>query len=156
MDTSGIDGFGDYLDQLGDTVKEAIRPVAQAGAQVLYERVKLHVAGIGKVTGNLDRAIYQAYMKEVSVDGSLAMYRISWNVNKAPHGRLLEWGWLQTHKAYLKDGKWYTNKDAPLPTPIQRPGFAFIRRAESARGEALEAMKRELEKRVESLHYYGA
>jgi len=52
LDTSGLK---QYLQQLEDGVKEAIRPAAQAAAQVVYDRVKLNVQGIGKVTGNLDR-----------------------------------------------------------------------------------------------------
>lgn len=155
-DASGIDGIADFLDDLGDTVKEAIRPVAQAGAQVFYDRVKLNVAGMGKVSGNLDRAIYQKYLPEFSVEGQKALYRVSWNVTKAPHGRLLEHGWVQTHKVYFKDGKWYTNKKAPLETPIQRPGYAFIRRAHSALPEAQAAMLEELNKRLQALSYYGA
>lgn len=155
-DTSGIDGISDYLSQLGEGVRDAIRPVAQAGAQVFYNRVKLNVSTMGKVSGNLDRAIYQAYMKEASTEGKSAFYRVSWNVNKAPHGRLLEWGWIQRYAAYFKDGRWYTNKNKPLASPIQHPGKAFIRRAESVRGEAQEGMRQELANRLEALFYYGA
>lgn len=156
-DTSGIDGIAGYLDQMGDAVKDAIRPMAQAGAQVFYDRVKLNVASIGRKSGNLDRAIYQAYMPESSEDGKRAMYRISWNVTKAPHGRLLEWGWVQKWKSYMgNDGNWYTRKDAPLESPVQHPGVAFVRRAHAALPEAHAAMKSELFKRLESLNYYGA
>ena len=155
-DTTGIDGITDYLEQLGDGVKDAIRPVAQAGIQVIYERVKMNVAGMGRSSGNLDRAIYQAYMPEASTDGQSAYYRVSWNVIKAPHGRLLEWGWVQRYKAYFKDGRWHTDKKSPLPNPIQRPGFAFIRRAQSAVPEAEAAMQKELLNRIEALFYYGA
>lgn len=156
-DASGVAGIADYLDRMGDTVENAIRPMAQAGAQVFYDRVKLNVAGIGKVSGNLDRAIYQAYMPESSEDGKRALYRVSWNYIKAPHGRLLEWGWVQRWKSYVgRDGNWYTRKEAPLETPVQHPGRAFIRRAQAALPEAQEAMKSELFKRLESLNYYGA
>lgn len=156
VDASGIDGIADYLDALGDTVKEAIRPVAYAGARVIYDRVKLNVAGMGRVTGNLDRAIYHAFMPEHSVEGKTALYRVSWNVKKAPHGRLLEHGWVQKYKVYMRDGKWYTNKNAPLETPKQHPGYGFIRRAHSALPEAQAAMLEELNKRLQALSYYGA
>lgn len=157
VDTSGIAGIADFLDQLGDTVKDAVRPIAQAGAQVFYDRVKMNVAGMGKVTGNLDSAIYQAYMKESSTPGQRELYRVSWNVKKAPHGRLLEWGWTQQYKRYIgSDGTWYTRKDVRLDAPVQHHGRAFIRRAHAALPEAQEAMKAELVKRLESLNYYGA
>lgn len=157
VDASGIDGIADYLDQLDDAVGEAIRPVAYAGVRVLYDRIKLNVAGMGKVTGNLDRSIYHAHMPEHSTPGKRELYRTSWNVTKAPHGRLLEWGWTQKYKSYIgKDGKWYSNKNAPLPQPIQRPGYAFMRRAAAAIPEAQQAMADELRKRVEALRYYGA
>lgn len=156
VDASGIDGIADYLDALGDTVKEAIRPAAYAGAKVIYDRVKLNVAGMGRVTGNLDKAIYHAHMPEHSTPGKREMYRVSWNVIKAPHGRLLEHGWVQKYKVYMRDGKWFTNKNAPLETPKQHPGYGFIRRANSALPEAQAAMLEELNKRLQALSYYGA
>lgn len=157
VDASGIDGIAGYLDALGEAVKEAIRPVAQAGAQVIYDRVKLNVAGMGRVSGNLDRAIYQAFMGESSEEGKSAMYRVSWNVTKAPHGRLLEHGWLQKYKRYVgRDGNWYTRKDEPLETPKQHPGYGFILRARAALPEAQAAMLKELNTRLQALSYYGA
>lgn len=157
VDASGIDGIADMLDKIGDAVKEAIRPVAYAGAKVIYDRVKMNVAGIGKVTGNLDNSIYHAFMPENSEEGKSAMYRISWNVNKAPHGRLLEYGWTQRYKRYIgSDGNWYTRKDAPLETPKQHPGYAFIRRSYAALPEAQSAMAEELNKRLQALYYSGA
>lgn len=151
-DASGIDGIADYLDKLGEGVKEAIRPVAQAGAQVFYDRVKLNVASMGRVTGNLDSAIYQKYMSEHSTEGKSALYRVSWNVKKAPHGRLLEWGWTQQYKRYIgSDGNWYTRKDAKLESIVQHPGYAFIRRAHAALPEAQLAMENELIKRIAAL-----
>lgn len=156
-DASEIDDIAALMDKMGEAVRDAIRPVAQAGAQVLYDRVKLNVAGMGTKTGNLQSAIYQAYMKESSVEGKSALYRISWNVTKAPHGRLLEYGWIQRYKVYMgKNGKWYTLKKSPLQTPIQHPGKAFIRRAGAAEGEAIDAMKAELQKRFDGLYYGGA
>ena len=158
VDASGIDGIADYLDALGDAVKEAIRPVAYAGAKVIYDRVKLNVAGMGRVTGNLDRAIYHAFMPEHSAEGKKALYRISWNVLTAPHGRLLEHGWVQKYKVYMRDGKWYTNKNAPLETPKQHPGYGFIRRAHAALPEAQEAMVAELKRQLDmagKFGYYG-
>ena len=156
IDASGIDGIADMLDTLSDGVKEAIRPVAYAGIRVVYERILANVDGMGMKTGNLKSAIYHAYMREASEPGKREMYRASWNHIKAPHGRLLEWGWVQTHKVYMRDGKWFTRKDAPLEQPIQRPGFGFIRRAYAALPEAEAAMKKDLADRIAALSYYGA
>ena len=120
---------------------------------IVYEAFE----AMGAKTGNLQSAIYQAYMKESSQEGKSALYRISWNVTKAPHGRLLEHGWIQRYKVYMgKNGKWYTLKKSPLPEPIQHPGKAFIRRAGAAEGEAIDAMKAELQKRLDGLYYGGA
>lgn len=98
----------DSLDALVEDVERAARPAAQAGAQVLYDRVKQNVAGLGRVTGNLDSAIYQKFMEEVSRPG-VARYRISWNHRKAPHAQLVEFGHMQYFKTYVgSDGKWHT------------------------------------------------
>lgn len=157
VDAGDVENIGYMLDQMGDAVKDAIRPVAQAGAQVFYDRVKMNVAGLGRVTGNLDSAIYQKYLKEYSEDGKKAIYRISWNVIKAPHGRLLEHGWVQKYKRYVnKDGIWKTDKKSPLPSPKQIPGHHFIGRARAAEPEAMAAMKKELDGRLQVLYYRGA
>lgn len=112
-----------------EDVERAVRPAAQAGAEVLYRAVLGNVHRLGTVTGNLAASIYQAYVKKESGQGQ-ATYDISWNHRKAPHGHLLEDGFIQKYKVYLgKDGRWYTNKKAPLPTPVQRPAKAFVRSA---------------------------
>ena len=157
VDASGIDGIADMLDQMGEAVRDAIRPVAQAGAQVFYDRVKANVAAMGRVTGNLNNAIYQKYVPEYSEDGKKAIYRVSWNVIKAPHGRLLEHGYMQRYARYVgKDGNWYTDKKKPLKTPKQVPGKFFVARARAAAPEAMAAMQKELASRLEALYYGGA
>ena len=102
LDTSGLDSF---LSDLGESVSEAVRPAAQAGAQVFYDEVKRNVGKLGKSTGNLDRAIYQYFSEEKS--GNLnATYHVSWRkgrtsmivdgkkikLDAAPHGHLVEFG----------------------------------------------------------------
>ena len=156
------------IEELQGSVKNAIRPAAQAAAQVVYDRVKVNVSGIGKVSGNLDSAIYQAFSKENSKKGERAEYHVSWNHKKAPHGHLLEWGWLQRYR-YRPDGMGpmvragmegkpkpgrhasQAEKDAyyvTLPTPKQIPGRAFIRSAEAVLPQAALAAEDELIKRV--------
>lgn len=169
LDTSGLK---QYLQQLDDGVKEAIRPAAQAAAQVVYDRVKLNVQGIGKVTGNLDRSIYQAFSPEKSKTGQRAEYHISWNHKKAPHGHLLEYGWTQRYVAVTnKRGQWVTlvrpekvgtpkpkrraslaEKDAYYVLrpggPKQHPATAFMRSASSAMPAALAAAQDTLIARI--------
>lgn len=167
LDTSGLDAF---LDQLGSDAQEAIRPAAQAGAQVLYDQVKANVAALGRKTGNLAGSIYQAFSPEKSGKGS-AEYHISWNHKKAPHGHLVEYGYLQRYRYYQgADGKVrpmvrpgmdgtkrpgrrasQAQKDAyyvTLPTPKQVPAKAFVRSAESAMDAAYKAAEAELLRRI--------
>lgn len=171
-DTSGL---LDYLDALGDAADQAVRPAAQAGAQVLYEAVKVNVTSIGGVTGNLARAVYQAFSPEHSINGVRAQYHVSWNARKAPHGHLLEWGWVQRYAVTIgRGGKWVTRvrpeargrprpgrratqaeKDAyfmPRPGgPVHRPGYFFVARAEDAMSKAFEAANLELQKRIDQV-----
>lgn len=136
-----LDDLNDYVGALEEQVEAAARPVAQAGAEVLYRAVMRNVNALGKVTGNFAASIYQAYAKNESGPGH-AVYDISWNHRKAPHGHLIEDGFIQKFKVYLgKDGKWYTNKKAPLPAPVQRAAKAPVRRAASAIPEAEAAME---------------
>lgn len=89
------------LDAIVAASNKAVRPAAQAGAQVLYDEVLLRVpvAKRVKVTkggreilpGALKAAIYQAYSKDNSGTDH-ATYHVSWNAKKAPHGHLVENG----------------------------------------------------------------
>ena len=156
FDTSDLEG---YLDGLGEDAEKAIRPAAQAGAQVLYERVKLNVKALGRQTGNLDNSIYQAFSPENSITGARAQYQVSWNHRKAPHGHLVEYGYLQRYRYYQDsqgrvrpmvrpgmDGRPRPPRSASqsvkdsyyvtLDTPKLVPGKAFVRGAASAMTEA--------------------
>lgn len=165
FDTGGLNGL---LDELGEESEKALRPMAQAATQVIYDRVKLNVQAMGRVTGNLDSAIYQAFSPEHSEDGLRAQYNVSWNARKAPHGHLLEWGWLQRY-VYRPDGMGpmvrpgmdgqkkpgrkasQAQKDAywvTLPTPKQIPGRAFVRNAAAVLPEAYQAAQDELLRRL--------
>ena len=164
--TFGIDadlsGLDDMLGQLEEDAADAIRPMAQAAAQVYYDRVKQNVRALGRETGNLDRSIYQAFSPENSQDGKRAEYHVSWNHLKAPHGHLVEFGYLQRYRYYQDnqgvvrpmvrpgmDGKKrpgrhasQAEKDAyyvTLDTPKQVPGKAFVRNASSSTAEAVKA-----------------
>ena len=163
-----LGGLFDGLDAMAEGVEQAIRPAAQAGAQVLYDRVRINVSALGRVTGNLDRSIYQAFSPEKSVDGLRVEYHVSWNHKKAPHGHLLEYGYKQRYR-YRPDGMGpmvrpgmdgtkkpgrrasQAEKDAyyvTLPSPKQIPAKAFIRSATSSIPAAQQAARDELWKRL--------
>jgi HK97 gp10 family phage protein len=146
--SADLAAFDDVIDGVVADVDAAVRPAAQAAAQVLYDCVKLNVAGLGRKTGNLAAAIYQVYSKAQSGDGK-ATYHVSWNAKKAPHGRLVEFGHIQTRKVYMgSDGKWYTSK-TPLPGgPKQIAAHPFIRPAVAKFPEAIEAANAEFYRRL--------
>jgi HK97 gp10 family phage protein len=88
------------IDALKTKAEAAIRPAAQAGAQVFYDEMKKRVPmsakphKSGKKTynpGTLRKAIYQAYAEDESGDGR-ATYRVSWNKTHAFYGRFIEFG----------------------------------------------------------------
>lgn len=121
---------------ISDAAFAAARPAAQAGAQVLVDQVKANVAAIGRKTGNLANSIYQVYSKDRSGNG-VAVYHISWNARKAPHGHLVEYGHLQTHQVVLtRKGRWLTLKNKPLASPRQIGARPFVRPAMAQKGEA--------------------
>ncbi len=121
----GLD-LGDFnamLSEMGDEIEDAVRPAAQAGAEVLYRAVLRNIDGLSG-TGNLKAAIYQAYSKRES--GPLkATYFVSWRTSDAGlnatgqpvrtglpttrHAHLVEYGYIQKYAVHLApDGNWYT------------------------------------------------
>lgn len=60
--------FNALIKDLGEGIEDAIRPAAQAGAQVIYDQVKVNVNSIGVKSGNLRKAIYQAFDNQASTD----------------------------------------------------------------------------------------
>ena len=144
-DLSALDAL---FDQLGDQLEASVRPAAQAGAQVLYDQVTQNVAALGTKTGNLAQSIYQAFSPENSGNGK-AEYHVSWNARKAPHAHLIEYGHIQKFKVYMgKDGKWYTNKRAPLNAPKQIAAHPFIRPAMSKFNDAFAAAEAVILQRI--------
>lgn len=157
-----------WLDGLQAKARAAIRPAAQAGAQVLYNEVSLNVSRIGKVTGNLASSIYQVYSKDNST-ADRATYHISWNARKAPHGHLVEYGHIQRYAAFVgRDGKWHTavrpsKRGTPKPSrkastavkdayyvplsggPVQVAANPFVRPSYAKAQEALQAAKARFE-----------
>jgi hypothetical protein len=163
---TNLTSFDRMLDSMTIDVEDGVRPASQAGAEVFYQQVKRNVAGIGRVTGNLDSAIYQAYSANNSGKGR-AVYHVSWNARKAPHGHLVEFGHIQRYKVYTgRDGRWYTAirpgmkgkkapprkasqsvKDAyyvPLASPRQVAAQPFIRPALAVSPQAAAAAEKAL------------
>ena len=88
------------LDAITDAAEEAVRPAAQAGAQVYYDEVRARVPVSARAhkwrgklyqPGTLKAAIYQVYSTDNS-DETKATYHISWNHKKAGHGYWIENG----------------------------------------------------------------
>lgn len=122
----------EFVNELRDDVEQAVRPAAQAGAQVLYEEVLKNVpvstkphwfsgrdyAKTGKRyrfnPGTLRKAIYQVWSEDNSARFNHE-YHISWNHQKAPYGFMVEYG---------------TTRTAPV---------AFVRRAGEKMPAALDA-----------------
>ena len=147
VDTTGLN---QWLDELAAEADAAVRPAAQAGAQVLYDEVKRNVARLKRKTGNLERAIYQAFSPDNSVEGRVT-YHVSWNRRKAPHGHLVEFGHLQRYEVSFDPNtkRFTTHKDRPLPAPKQIAAKPFVRPAMAKFPQALEAAKEELFKRLD-------
>lgn len=161
-----LDAFAAEVDALDHRLQEAVRPAAQAGAQVLVDQVRRNVQRVGRVTGNLEGSIYQVYSKRKSNDRS-ATYQISWNTRKAPHGHLVEYGHIQRYVVFVgKDGRYYTavrpdarGKKRPgknatqaerdayyvlLAQPKQIAAQPFVRPAAAQLPAAIEAARAEL------------
>lgn len=154
------------IQNIGERAGQAIRPAAQAGAEVLYRAVRQNVVGRPtSKTGNLQAGIYQVYSKDNSVDKHAAEYHVSWNAKKAPHGHLVEYGHDQPYVVYRRqDGQFRTAvhpnqrgkpppkgkgaaakaaRDAyyvPSKTAVPVKAYPFVRPVRSKVPEALQAM----------------
>lgn len=106
VDAAGIDAL---MDGIAGASEDAVRPAAQAGAQVFYDEVKRRAPRSNKGhwfhgtsfkingqkywfdAGSLQKAIYQVYSKDNSGPGR-ATYQIAWNHRKVPYGFMVEFG----------------------------------------------------------------
>lgn len=76
----------------------ALLGAAAAMARVIYREVKVNTSGQrkgsgppGKVTGNLDAAVYRVYAQDRSTP-ERKVYRVGVNKSKAPHWFIIEYG----------------------------------------------------------------
>lgn len=97
------------LDGITEASKDALRPAAQAGAEIFYLEARMRApvsdgshffygssskkSGVRYFfkSGNLRDSIYQYYNKRASTPEK-AVYSISWNHRKAPYGYMVEYG----------------------------------------------------------------
>lgn len=106
-DTSDLQA---YLRNLEVNMRKAARPIAQAGAQVLYDEAK-RLAPVGERAfhyfygtswkkygtkyrferGSLQGSVYQVYSDAASI-GPRATYHVSYNWREAPYAGFVEWG----------------------------------------------------------------
>lgn len=110
-----LDSITRHFDQIGADAKAAIRPAAQAAAQVFYQAILETVPVSGHAhwftgtsykstgqkywfeSGSLKNAIYQVYSKDNS-NATQATYHIAWNHRKVPYGFMVTGG-TKTAKA---------------------------------------------------------
>jgi HK97 gp10 family phage protein len=132
LNTKGLEAA---LDGIKTKVESAIRPAAQAGAQVYYEAVKDVTPVSGKAhwfhgtsfkttgarywfeSGSLKNAVYQVYSKKNST-GTKAEYHVAWNHRKVPYGFMVAGG---TTRAKANDfiGKAKRNVQAQAVAAMQ-------------------------------------
>lgn len=114
-----------YIKSLGQEIGKSTRPIAQAGAQVLYDEAK-RLAPVGDkafhkfygtsykkygtyyvfAKGSLKNSIYQKFSKDNS-GPSNSTYHVSYNWRFAPYAGFVEWGTskMPSHSFIRKAGE---------------------------------------------------
>lgn len=104
-----LDGINAEIDAIKAKAEAAIRPAAQAGAQVYYQAV-LAATPVSKAghwfhgtsfkrtgqkywfeSGSLKKAVYQVFSKDNS-NKTHAEYQVAWNHRKVPYGFMVAFG----------------------------------------------------------------
>ena len=110
---TNLDAVLDGMDNLAADLQRATRPAASAASKVLYDEVHKNAERFGESypapgTGRLKNAIYRAYSR-TSSHALRAVYHVSWNATKAPHGHLIESGHWQPYLVRRgPGGRFYT------------------------------------------------
>ncbi len=79
-----------------------------------------------KRKGTLSDAVYLAYDEKLS-NTYQQTYKVSWNSKKAPHGKLVEFGYTMRYLVIkTRDGVYHTIKSHPLPSPRRIPASPFL------------------------------
>jgi len=128
----------EWLSQLGAEAQDAVRPAAQAGAQVLYDEVKVRVpvsreghwfygtnAKYFFPAGTLRDSIYQVFSQDNSA-GAKVTYHVAWNHRKAPYGFMVEFGTATARaKPFLRPA--YDAKKQASLDAVERVFFDLLR-----------------------------
>lgn len=130
--------LAEKIKALGKGAEEALRPAAQAGAQVFYDEMRQRVP---VAEGVLRDSIYQFHLDRKSTEQKHT-YVVGPNKSKAPHWHLVEFGHWQPYAVVMIDGQLKTLKDRPLPAPVFVPAVPYIRPTLDATAvQAVEAMR---------------
>lgn len=124
-----LDGINAEIDGIKAKAEAAIRPAAQAGAQVYYQAVLaatpvskkghwFHGTSFKKTgqkywfeSGSLKKAVYQVYSKDNSSKTN-AEYQVAWNHRKVPYGFMVAYGTKSGAKGSDFVGQAYSVTDA--------------------------------------------
>lgn len=142
------------LDRLaGEQLQSLARSMGVAGGQVLRDEAKLRAP---RESGTLAESIYLAFKDGKSTEAR-AVYSVTWNSRKAPHGHLLEFGHWQPYQVVKINGQFVTLKDKPLENPKWIAAHPFLRPAfDSSSGRAVTAMQDRGRARLAELLAEGA
>lgn len=150
-----INQFREGMHQKVIQIQAATRPAAQAGAQVLYDAVKMNTRTQVMTSlkahwfygtnqkylfdpGTLQASIYQVHSKRNSGPGK-DTYHISYNMQKCPYAHMVEFG----HKIVVK------KQGVLVDTGKRALAHSFVGKAlHEKRDEAFQAMKEEFTKRI--------
>ncbi|RLK45949.1 HK97 gp10 family phage protein [Cupriavidus plantarum] len=139
------------LQQLEEDVQErVVRPIAYAGARLLYDEVRLRVPvyeGRERKNirpGQLRDAIYHVFAEDQSSDLA-KFYEISWNASKAPHGHLIEYG------HWIVRGKVGRGNAGPPRRVGWAPAIPFVRSSFDRAPDAVRAMQARAVEKVQEV-----
>lgn len=123
--------FAKSLDKFEEDVRNKILMSGVAAmAKVIYTHAQFNVSGARShpkvLTGNLRDSILRAYSERSSTDYKKT-YRVTWDIKKAPHGHLIEFGTSRS-PAY----------------PFMRPAFDHIDEAIRAGNERMRERMKEV------------
>ena len=92
-----------------------------------YRAYTGHGSRRSQASGTLASSIYLAKDTDASTPTKY-VYKISWNNKIAWWGRLVEFGWWQTHEIHRdNNGEFYTDMSKPLAAPKWHGPHSFLR-----------------------------
>lgn len=148
MTSSLADAIADLR---GHVREKVLRSAAHAGAEVLYEELKLR-APAGP-TGNLKSAIYQWHDDKRSNEAR-QIYVVGVNKSAAPHWALVEYGHMRINVVFRgPTGELIATKKL-LPAPVWVPPTPYLRPSWEAKASAaVSAMQQRAMQRLLDFHF---